>query len=1274
MTSDRPEAGTARTRRTLDALASVLAQAAGEPPTGRELAELLWLARQMRPPLAPAVLPDPAGRAAPPPVPARPVPQPDAVAPEVRPVPPDPTAPSSPPGTTGGRSRVPLRRPAAPRPPAPAEAPGEAARHAPLLAPAPPMLAHPLALQRSLRPLGRGVPSGTRLELDETATAHRIAALGAGRRLWLPVLRPQQERWLHLRIVFDAGPTMTMWRPLVRDLHTALAQTGAFRTLDLLRLGTDGRLPQRHRERGRTALLVVSDCMGPQWRAGAAGRRWRSLLAGLGRELPVAVVQPLPERLWRHSAAPALPGLFASPGPGVPNAALDFAPYRGGPAPSGVPVPVLEPTGAWLGNWAALVSASGGTEVPGAAAYIRAGESPDAWQQEEGFAPDEADPRELVLRFRALASPQAFRLAAHLAVGSAHLPVMRLVQAAVEVHPEPGHLAEVVLSGMLRAQPEVGPGAYEFRPGVREVLLGTLPRTALVGTAALLARMSAEIESRAGALPGEFRALVESLDGRTGERAAGRAFALVSEESVRLLRGPERGLATRRSEAEREPEASEGGEAPPDLGGDRYELRQRVGDPSSRTWLAYDHVLGRRVGITYHPFPPRHQRGWAGADSGGAAADFIARAHELATVTHHNLLHVVDALVLEDGCCLVTEPLEGLTLRQYLDESSGAIEVDEAVTIAQGVLCGLEVLHNGRHGIVHGNLTPAVIFGADDGLPRLHGYGSRWPYADGHGDPDGTGLFPADGTAGTTPRPGTARYLAPERRRGPAVPESDLYSLGCILFEMLTGAPPFPGGDLDSVLRRHADAPPPSPQGARMDVPPELSQAVRDLLAKDPSRRHQGAAALSELRSPRTERNSQVVYRVLGPPMASIRGIEVSEHSFEHNALLCRLLLARGLPVSEAELRETLRENPDVRPSQYALHLSALGHPIRSRGEDYWLHTSDVYLDLTQAETLAAQGHDALEQGDRRYARHCFREALDLWYGNPLDGIAGEWAAGQRGRLLGLRADLIERILSLDRLEAEWTGWLVIGSPFVHRIDRETEAVVVDLAQEVLEGERVRRQRRRFTVLHPVPPRISGESLVDWAVNRLPLALASRLPTGVRTPLLLSVTVHDEGEAAATTLAETIREQRTEDADSLVVVTVLVSHGLRAGLPRPMQRKFDRMTPTAGGWRHVVVVRRDGAGGTRPVGKESRPDGVADPKLAAPPEQRGWFSALADRVTRRDRDPAPSDAEAEGPAGRPGIARHRGGQNPFGGPSHGGVRDPGADSGDGPAPSPYEAP
>ncbi|GGR00941.1 SAV_2336 N-terminal domain-related protein [Streptomyces griseomycini] len=523
MASDHPGAPEPLAR-----LADVLAGAAGgRRPAPLELAELLWLARHMDTGAEDPAPPEP--RDGPPPDRPAPVPRERESAPRPAPRPEE-----------HGVPRAPLHLPSPARS---GDGPGGAGAepHAALLAPAPPMLRRPLALQRALRPLKRRVESPRGRELDEHATADRLARLDAAPDSWLPVMRPARERWLRLNLVHDAGPTMPVWRPLVRELHAVLARSGVFRTVNLLRADPDGTVhgPGAHVPAdGRVATLVLSDCMGPQWRHGPAGALWYGTLHRWARSAPLAVVQPLPEHLWRDTALPAVPGLLSAPYPAAPTAALAFTPYEGThpdgtPTPwSTLPIPVLEPGPDWLANWASLLASPGGTGVPAA---VAASDRPPV-DRDDRTDVGRLTPEELVLRFRAAASPEAFRLAGHLALGRPDLPVMRLVQAATSPDPRPQHLAEVILSGMLTAVPGP-PGSYAFRPGVRDLLLRGLPRTARNRTAELLDRVGGLIDEGAGRVPGDFLASTPSRSGTLTGPADGEAFATVSPQSARRLSG-----------------------------------------------------------------------------------------------------------------------------------------------------------------------------------------------------------------------------------------------------------------------------------------------------------------------------------------------------------------------------------------------------------------------------------------------------------------------------------------------------------------------------------------------------------------------------------------------------------------------------------------------------------------------------------------------------------------------------------------------------------------
>ncbi|MFI1352655.1 SAV_2336 N-terminal domain-related protein [Streptomyces sp. NPDC020898] len=653
-------------------LADVLAEAAdGVRPTPLELAELLWLARHMEPSAkTPAAQvperPDTAVR--------------ESTEPESMPRPPVPEPGSS-------RSSEPPRAPL--HLPAPASAAGAAtAPHVSLLAPAPPMLRRPLALQRALRPLKRRIDAPVGRELDERTTADRIARLGADPAWWLPVMRPAQERWLRLNLIHDAGPTMPVWRPLIRELHTVFAQSGIFRTVALHRAEPDGTV--RHSSAhapadGRTITLLISDCMGPQWREGPVGARWYATLRRWARRMPLAVVQPLPEHLWRNSALPAVPGRLSAPHPAAPTATLTFTPYdasalnesEGTIAGSAVFLPVLEAGPDWLANWASLIATSGGVSFPASAARLSRPLSADSGDRTDVARLSAED---LVLRFRATASPEAFRLAGHLSVGRPDLPVMRLVQAALEPRPRPQHLAEVILSGMLTEIPGP-PGSYAFRPGVRDLLLLGLPRTAQGRTSELLARVGGLIDARAGTAPGEFRA---STPASSGPETAvdSDAFATVSADSVRQLSG--------------------GAGAAGNLLAGRYRLVRMTGTQGV-SWLAADTQRGdETVLVQTYPGPAHWFR-----------LSFMGRAHRLSQVRHPGIAQIRDYGIDGEVPYLVREFVDGRSLLSRMARSPHGLPAAELMGLVPPLVEAVNALHDQDE--PHGALNSSHVIIAQRG-------------------------------------------------------------------------------------------------------------------------------------------------------------------------------------------------------------------------------------------------------------------------------------------------------------------------------------------------------------------------------------------------------------------------------------------------------------------------------------------------------------------------------------------------------------------------------
>jgi FxsC-like protein len=405
-----------------------------------------------------------------------------------------------------------------------------------VLVPAAPMLRDVRAVQRALRPFKRSVGSGHLTVVDEEATAARVADTGQ----WFPVLIAEPQRWLDLAIVADTGPTMWMWRPLVHELRAALSQLGAFRDVRTFYLVEDQLVsavggPRRDPATlidpaGRRAVLVLSDCSGRHWWAGKPA----SALYMWARHGPTAIVQPLPERMWQRTAAPTVSGSAGCRYPGAPSTDLIFTPDPDAApgALDALPVPVVQLDPVWLGDWARMIAGRGNDAVRTAVTYV--GPRLEA-KRERVVREVTLSVEDRVRRFQAAASPEAVGLAAHIAVSIPALPVMRLIQHTVAQGTRPSHLAEVVLSGLLRP---VGPDLYEFiDEEVRKTLLATLPRSESWHTIDVLRRVSAEIERRAGGAVTTFPALLEIGSRIRSDAAAGpdRPFALVNSEAVRAL-------------------------------------------------------------------------------------------------------------------------------------------------------------------------------------------------------------------------------------------------------------------------------------------------------------------------------------------------------------------------------------------------------------------------------------------------------------------------------------------------------------------------------------------------------------------------------------------------------------------------------------------------------------------------------------------------------------------------------------------------------------------
>jgi serine/threonine protein kinase len=180
--------------------------------------------------------------------------------------------------------------------------------------------------------------------------------------------------------------------------------------------------------------------------------------------------------------------------------------------------------------------------------------------------------------------------------------------------------------------------------------------------------------------------------------------------------------------------------------------------------------------------------------------------------------------------------IDGRDLGDIIDRD-GPLRPDRAVRIVDQVADALDTAH--RAGLVHRDVKPSNI------LVTSRGRGREFVYLIDFGIARPTTASPADPRTMTGAVVGTPAYMAPERFDGDGDHRSDVYSLACVLFEALTGEPPFPGPGLWSYLHAHRTSPAPRPSAAVPDLPPALDQVIARGLAKRPGHRFATAGALA---------------------------------------------------------------------------------------------------------------------------------------------------------------------------------------------------------------------------------------------------------------------------------------------------------------------------------------------------------------------------------------------------------------------------------------------
>src|SRR4051794_35900049 len=242
---------------------------------------------------------------------------------------------------------------------------------------------------------------------------------------------------------------------------------------------------------------------------------------------------------------------------------------------------------------------------------------------------------------------------------------------------------------------------------------------------------------------------------------------------------------------------------------DRYELEELVGTGGmSSVFRAHDRLLDRRVALKIlHP----HY-----ADDEDYVERFRREARAVARLSHPNIVTVIDRGEDEGRQYIVFEFIDGESLKELVDRS-GPLPARRVVEIALQIADALAFAH--QQGLVHRDVKPQNVLLNQDGDAKATDFGIARSLDVEHGvTQTGTVL-------------GTSNYLSPEQARGQAVtPATDVYSLGVVLYEMLTGEVPFPGENFVAVAMKHINDEPPSLLEKRHDVPLRLVYAIERAL------------------------------------------------------------------------------------------------------------------------------------------------------------------------------------------------------------------------------------------------------------------------------------------------------------------------------------------------------------------------------------------------------------------------------------------------------------
>ncbi|WP_152188989.1 Stk1 family PASTA domain-containing Ser/Thr kinase [Georgenia satyanarayanai] len=403
-------------------------------------------------------------------------------------------------------------------------------------------------------------------------------------------------------------------------------------------------------------------------------------------------------------------------------------------------------------------------------------------------------------------------------------------------------------------------------------------------------------------------------------------------------------------------------EVPKVLAG-RYEVRELIGRGGmAEVYLGYDNRLSRTVAI-------KVLRSDLARDP-TFQARFRREAQSAASLNHPAIVSVYDTgeddVVTSAGerahvPYIVMEYVEGHTVRSLLTDGS-AVPIDEASEIVIGVLSALAYSH--REGIVHRDIKPGNVMLTPTGQVKVMDFGIARAMADS-----------AATMTQTHAVVGTAQYLSPEQARGEVVDaRSDIYSTGCLLYELLTGQPPFSGDSAVAVAYQHVREIPKPPSEVASDIPEALDRIVLKALAKDREDRYPDAAAM------RSDLEAALRGGAVTAPATSTWAAAAAAASQPTTVMGTTSTATQAMPATRTAVAPEEDEEENKR-SPWWVWLLVLVGLVAAAGVIYLLLTNDDAEEPAAPATVTVPELEGMDQTEARLAVE--EEGLTFAIGDP---------------------------------------------------------------------------------------------------------------------------------------------------------------------------------------------------------------------------------------------------------------------------------------------------